>query len=194
VREGSSYRSLEDLVAAAKQRPGAVSMASGGVGGSAHLIGTMFASQAGFQPTHVPYRGIAPAMIDIMAGQTDFIVATAPVALPYIRKDGIAAFAVASAQRINLLPQVATFGEQGYPGVVADDLYGIVAPKNLPADVTAALHRAITAIVRTEAFTSRLTPLAANALPMESPQAYAAFLEDDFAKWRNVIERNNMAQ
>jgi tripartite-type tricarboxylate transporter receptor subunit TctC len=194
VKQGSAYGQLAELVAAAKQRPGAVTMASGGIGGSAHLIGAMFAAQAGFIPTHVPYRGIAPAMTDVIAGQTDFMIATAPAALAYVQSKQAVALAVASAARINLLPEVGTFGEQGFPGVVADDVYGIVAPIGLSAEVTALLHREITAIVRTETFVSRLAPLAATPLPMDTPQAYAAFLKDDFEKWRDVIERNNIAQ
>jgi tripartite-type tricarboxylate transporter receptor subunit TctC len=193
VKQDSAYRSLADLVAAAKRRPGALSMASGGTGGTAHLIGAMFAEQAGFEPTHVPYRGMAPAMTDVLSGQTDFLIATAPVALPYIRDKRVAALAVASAERLGLLPEVKTFGEEGYPGVVADNVYGVVAPAGLPAPVTTILHREITVIVRTEAFASRLAPLAATALPMDSPQAYSAFLESDFAKWREVIQRNNIA-
>jgi tripartite-type tricarboxylate transporter receptor subunit TctC len=193
VKQGSAYHSLPDLIGAAKRRPGAVSMASGGTGGTAHLIGAMFAEQAGFEPTHVPYRGMAPAMTDVLSGQTDFLIATAPVALPYIRDKRVAALAVASVERLGLLPEVKTFGEEGYPGVVADNVYGVVAPAGLPAPVTTILHREITAIVRTEAFASRLAPLAATPLPMDSPQAYGAFLESDFAKWREVIQRNNIA-
>jgi tripartite-type tricarboxylate transporter receptor subunit TctC len=194
VKHGSPYGSLSELVAAAKQHPGALNMASGGIGGTAHLIGAMFAAQAGFEPTHIPYRGMAPAMTDVMTGQADFMVATAPVALPYIQGDKVAALAVASTKRIGLLPEIATFGEQGYPGVVADNVYGFVAPRGLPDAVATTLHREITAIVRTEAFASRLAPLAATPLPMDTPQAYGAFLEEDFAKWREVIERNNIAQ
>jgi tripartite-type tricarboxylate transporter receptor subunit TctC len=193
VKQGSAYGRLAELIAAAKQRPGAVTMASGGIGGSAHLIGAMFAAQAGFVPTHVPYRGIAPAMTDVIAGQTDFMIATAPVALPYVQSKQAAALAVASAERVSLLPGVGTFAEQGFPGVVADDVYGIVAPIGLPAEVTSILHREITAIVRTDGFMSRLAPLAATPLPLDTSQAYAAFLKEDFEKWRDVIERNNIA-
>jgi tripartite-type tricarboxylate transporter receptor subunit TctC len=194
VKHGSPYGSVAELVAAAKQHSGAITMASGGIGGSAHLIGAMFAAQAGFVPTHIPYRGMAPAMTDVIGGQTDFIVATAPTALAYVRNGQATALAVASSERINLLPEVPTFGEEGFPGVVADDVYGIVAPIGLPAEVTAILYREITAIVRTEAFMNRLTPLAATPLPMDTPQAYAAFLEEDFAKWHEVIQRNNIGQ
>ena len=193
VKQDSAYGSLADLVAAARRRPGALSMASGGTGGTAHLIGAMFAEQAGFEPTHVPYRGMGPAMTDVLAGQSDFLIATAPVALPYIRDSRVAALAVASAERIGLLPEVRTFGQQGYPGVVADNVYGLVAPAGLLAPVAATLHREVSAIVRTEAFASRLAPLAATALPMDTPQAYGTFLEGDFAKWREVIQRNNIA-
>ena len=193
VKQASAYRSLADLVAAAKKRSGAMSMASGGIGGTAHLIGAMFAEQAGFEPTHVPYRGMGPAMTDVLSGQTDFLIATAPVALPYIRDSRVAGLAVASAERLDLLPQISTFGQQGYPGIVADNVYGFVAPAGVPAPVTAILHREITAIVRSEAFADRLAPLAARPLPMGTPQAYGAFLEGDFTKWREVIQRNNVA-
>jgi tripartite-type tricarboxylate transporter receptor subunit TctC len=194
VKSGSRYSSLAGLVTAAKQRPGLVTMASGGIGGSAHLIGAMFASQAGFVPTHVPYRGMGPAMTGIIAGEADFIVATAPVAMPFVQDRRAAALAVASAKRVSLLPDIATFGEQGYPSVIADDVYGIVAPLGLPADMSTVLHREITAIVRTESFTKRLMPLAMASLPMEPQQGYAAFLRDDFTRWREVIERSNIGQ
>ena len=194
VREGSPYRSLAELVVAAKQRPGAVTMASGGIGGSAHLIGALFATQAGFVPTHVPYRGMGPAMNDVIGGQTDFIVATAPTALPFIQNKQALALAVASASRIALLPEVETFGEQGVSGVIADNVYGIVGPKGLAPDVTTALYDAITDIVRTQTFKDRLNALAAMPLPMESTQAYRTFLEQDFNKWHDVIERDNIVQ
>jgi tripartite-type tricarboxylate transporter receptor subunit TctC len=192
VKKGSRYGSVAELVGAAKQRPGALNMASGGTGGVAHLIGAMFANQAGFEPTHVPYRGMSPAMTDVIAGQTDFIIATAPVALPFIREERATALAVASEKPIELFPDVKTFGQQGYPGVVGDNVYGLVAPSGLPEPVVALLHREISAIVRTEAFADRLAPLAATALPMDSPHVYGDFLEADFAKWREVIQRNNI--
>jgi tripartite-type tricarboxylate transporter receptor subunit TctC len=194
VKKGSPYGTLPDLVAAAKRRPGAITMASGGVGGSAHLIGAMFAAQAGFVPTHIPYRGMAPAMTDVIAGQTDFIVATAPTALPYLQNGQATALAVASSERISLLPDISTFGEKGFSGVVADDVYGIVGPNGLPAAVTTILNRKITAIVRTTAFATRLTPLAATPRPMSTPQDYAVFLAEDYTKWRDVIQRNNIGE
>jgi tripartite-type tricarboxylate transporter receptor subunit TctC len=192
VKQGSPYGSLAELVAAAKQRPRALNMASGGTGGTAHLIGAMFANQAGFEPTHVPYRGMSPAMTDVIASQTDFIIATAPVALPFIRDKRATALAVASEKPIELLPEIKTFSQQGYPGVVADNVYGLVAPAGLPASVVTILHREISAIIRTDAFAERVAPLAATTLPMDAPQAFRAFLEADFAKWREVIQRNNI--
>lgn len=137
---------------------------------------------------------MAPAMTDIISGETDFIIATAPVALPYIRDNQVTALAVASSARASVFPEIGTFAEQGYPGVVADDVYGLVAPKGLPAPLLNVLHHEITTIVRTDAFASRLTPLALSALPMDTPQAYGDFLRDDYAKWRGVIERNHIAQ
>jgi tripartite-type tricarboxylate transporter receptor subunit TctC len=192
VKQGSPYGSLAELVAAAKQRLRALNMASGGTGGTAHLIGAMFADQAGFEPTHVPYRGMSPAMTGVIAGQTDFIIATAPVALPFIHDKRATALAVASEKPVALLPEVKTFGQEGYPGVVAENVYGLVATAGLPASVAAILHREISAIVRTDAFADRLAPLAATVLPMDSSQAYGAFLAADFAKWREVIQRNNI--
>jgi tripartite-type tricarboxylate transporter receptor subunit TctC len=193
VKKGSIYASLADLVTAAKQRPGALNMASGGTGGTAHLIGAMFAEQAGFTPTHIPYRGMNPAMTDVLAGQTDFLIATAPVALPYLRDGRITALAVASEKPIELLPDLKTFAQQGYPGVIADNVYGLVAPAGLPNSLRTILHREVSAIVQTDAFANRLAPLAATPRPTDTPQAYTAFLESDFAKWREVIQRNNIA-
>src|SRR5260221_11278842 len=97
-------------------------------------------------------------MTDVITGKTDFIIAPAPVALPFIREERATALAVASDKPIELFPDVKTFGQQGYPGVVGDNVYGLVAPSGLPAPLVTLLHREISAIARTEAFAERSRP------------------------------------
>jgi tripartite-type tricarboxylate transporter receptor subunit TctC len=188
----SPANSLADLCKAGKAHPGALNMASGGAGGAAHLVGCLFSSEAGFQPTHVPYRGMGPAMTDIIGGQVDFLIATTPIALPNVKAGSAKALAVASAQRLPLLPDVPTFGEAGYPAVMADNIYGIVAPARADAGLVAKLHEAINSIIKTSDYRIKLEALAAEPLALDTPAMYGEVVKREAARWAKVIADNKI--
>ncbi|WP_373789347.1 Bug family tripartite tricarboxylate transporter substrate binding protein, partial [Delftia acidovorans] len=130
VPVASPLRSVNDLLEAARARPGQLNYGSGGVGSSQHLAGASFKQLTGVDVTHIPYKGTAPAMTDLMAGRVDFVLTTG--AIPFIRSGKLRALAVASRQRLPALPDVPTFEEAGVKGFYTDTWYGLVAPGGTP--------------------------------------------------------------
>ncbi len=145
VPKDSPYRSVAELVAKARAQPGQLNYGSGGVGSSQHLAGAVFRQLAKVDVAHIPFKGTAPAMTDLMAGRVDFIITTG--ALPFIRSGKVRPLAVASHQRLPALPDVPTFAEAGVKEFYTDSWYGLVAPANTPRPalekLNAALNRAL---------------------------------------------------
>ncbi|MDB5874294.1 MAG: LacI family transcriptional regulator, partial [Ramlibacter sp.] len=133
VKAESPIRNVADLVAAAKAKPGTLSMASAGNGTVGHLSGELFAQRAGAKILHVPYKGAAPAATDLMGGQVDFYFATPQTVIPLIKGGKLRALAVTSARRVPVLPDVPTIDESGYKGFEATDWKALVAPIGTPA-------------------------------------------------------------
>ena len=130
VPKDSPYRSVAELVAKARAQPGQLNYGSGGIGSSQHLAGAVFRKLAGVDVAHIPFKGTAPAMTDLMAGRVDFVITTG--ALPFIRSGKVRPLAVAAHQRLPALPDVPTFDEAGVKGFYTDSWYGLVAPANTP--------------------------------------------------------------
>ncbi len=140
VNAGSPYKTLADLVGAARAKPGAVSMASAGNGTVGHLTGEMFGKRAGVKFLHIPYKGAGPAVTDLMGGQVDFFFTTPQSGIPLIKAGKLRALAVSSAKRVPVLPEVPTVAESGYAGFEAADWRALVAPAGTPADVVKRLN------------------------------------------------------
>ncbi|MEY2952701.1 MAG: hypothetical protein RLZZ401_788, partial [Pseudomonadota bacterium] len=128
-------RTLKELVALAKAKPGQLSYGSGGNGSAANLAGEYFKQQTGTSLLHIPYRGTAPAVTDLVGGQIQLLFTGAPALLPFIKTGQLRALAVSSGKRLDFLPDVPTVAERGYAGFEADQWYGVVAPKGLPPGV-----------------------------------------------------------
>jgi tripartite-type tricarboxylate transporter receptor subunit TctC len=141
VPTDSSYKTVDDLLAAAKKNPGKLNYGSGGVGSSQHLAGAMFKKVTGTDITHIPFKGVAPAMTDLMAGRVDMIITTGPV--PFIRSGKLRALAVASRERHPVMPDVPTFDQAGVKGFYTDNWYGLVAPANTPRPILEKLNTAL---------------------------------------------------
>ncbi len=192
VKDSSPYRTLQDLIEAGKSNPGKLTMASGGAGGTAHLIGSLFANQAKFSVTHVPYRGIGPAMTDVLAGHVEFLVATLPSAQSSLEAGRIKGLAITGKNRLESLPKIPTFSELGYREVIGDNVYGIVAPANTDPRLVQKLNQALTAITQKTEVKARMFALAVQPFSFPSPELYAAFLDADSRRWRKVVKENNI--
>lgn len=141
VPTDSPYKTVSDLLEAAKKDPGKLNYGSGGVGSSQHLAGAMFKKVTGADITHIPFKGVAPAMTDLMAGRVDMIITTEPI--PFIRSGKLRALAVAARERHPVLPDVPTFDQAGVKGFYTDNWYGLVAPANTPRPILEKLNTAL---------------------------------------------------
>jgi tripartite-type tricarboxylate transporter receptor subunit TctC len=179
-------RTLPELVALARQRPGRLTFGSAGNGSSLHLAGEMFRLQAGIDITHVPYRGAAPAVTDLIGGQIDMILADVPVVLSHARGGAVTPLAVTAAQRSPAMPDVPTMAELGLPGVRSETWYAVFAPAGTPPDRVSRLQGAVVAALQ-DPETRRVLMEQGGELVGSTPEALAAHLESEFAKWGEVV-------
>ena len=185
VRSESPFRNLAELIAAAKA--GALTMASAGNGTVGHLAGELLARRAAYRMTHVPYKGAAPAITDLLGGQTDFMLPTPQAALPLIKGGKLRALAVTSATRLPVLGDVPTVAEAGYPGFEASDWKVLVGPAGLAPEMVERIHSEVEkALGKTETL-ARL--LADGSAPMlGTPEQLGQFLKAEHARWGAVIK------
>ncbi|MHA7685701.1 Bug family tripartite tricarboxylate transporter substrate binding protein [Cupriavidus sp. PET2-C1] len=155
VPRDSPLRSVRDLVDKARAQPGQLNYGSGGVGSSQHLAAAVFRKLAGVDIAHIPFKGTAPAMTDLMAGRVDFVITTG--ALPFIRSGKVRALAVAAHQRLPALPDVPTFDEAGLKGFYTDSWYGLVAPAGTPRLALERLNESLTQALRDPALQRQFT-------------------------------------
>ncbi|MFL5102565.1 MAG: Bug family tripartite tricarboxylate transporter substrate binding protein, partial [Xanthobacteraceae bacterium] len=190
VHAGLPLRSVKDLVAMAREKPGIVTYGSVGVGSAAHLAGEMFTSAASVTMQHVPYRGGAPALNDLVAGHLNTQMLSAVVALPHIEAGKLRPLAVAHSARLDVLPDVPTLAEAGYP-LEAAYWFGLVAPAGTPAPVIAKLEKALGEVLAMADVKKRLTDMGAVVNPLGA-RDFAAYIRTDMAKWADVITKNNI--
>ena len=178
---------VKDLVAIAKARPGQLSYASGGVGGSAHLATELFKAAARVDLVHVPYKGTGPAMNDLIAGHVQVCFCTLPSAFPHAKSGRLRALAVTTAKRSAAAPEIPTVAEAGVRGYEMSQWYGILAPAGTPAPVVDKLNAEIRKALKRPQVRSQL--LAAGADPVESsPQEFAAFFSAEITRWTRVVQ------
>jgi tripartite-type tricarboxylate transporter receptor subunit TctC len=185
-------KTLAEFVALAKAQPGKINFGSPGIGTTGHLGLAMFMHAAGVQIAHVPYRGAAPAVQDLIAGQIDGVVDNPPTVLPHINAGKLRPLAVAANERLALLPDVPTAAEAGVPNYQASSWFGVVAPAGTPPAIVARLHQAIAAAVRTPAMQERFAKTGARLLG-DSPQEFAARIRTERARWGEIIKAANIA-
>ncbi len=178
-------KTVPELIAFAKANPGKVTMASAGTGSAGHLMGELFKMMAGIDCIHVPYRGAAPLMNDLLGGQvmTSFSGITGSIA--YVRSGQLRALAVTTAARAEALPDVPTVGEF-VPGYEAGDWLGVGAPKNTPTEIVDRLNKEITAGLADPKINARFADLGITPLPL-TPAGFGKLLADDTEKWAKVI-------
>jgi tripartite-type tricarboxylate transporter receptor subunit TctC len=187
VPASSPHKSLADVIAYEKANPGKMSFASAGNGTSDHLTAELFWQETKTTGLHIPYKGGAPAMTDLLGGQVDATFMNINTGLPNINAGKLRALAITSSQRSPLLPNVPTMAELGYKGVTVYSWQAIAAPKGLPADIKAKLHDAIVAGLNDPQVKPKLLELGFEIVG-NTPEQFTAFQASEFARWKKVIE------
>jgi tripartite-type tricarboxylate transporter receptor subunit TctC len=177
---------LAQLIAYAKANPGKINFGSAGSGSITHLAGELLKAEAKVDLVHVPYKGAAPAVNDLLGGQVQMGIFDVPILLGHIRNGRLKALSVTSASRAPTLPNVPTTAEGGYPNVTSDNWYGLVVPAATPADIQKRVHAAAVAALRSPALAEQYAKVGGLASP-GSPQDYARFLANEQAKWSKVV-------
>jgi tripartite-type tricarboxylate transporter receptor subunit TctC len=180
--------SLQDLVAMAKRKPGAMNAASAGSGSFQHLATELFRLRAGIDIVIVQYKGGGPALVDTVAGQVQMNVGSVVQNLPHVRSGKLKALGVGGSKRIAALPEVPTFAEQGLLNAEANNWWGIVAPAGTPAPVIARLQREIDAVLVAAETRKRLELEGAEAFRL-SPAQFGELLASETAKWSQVVKQ-----
>ena len=183
-------KTIPELIAHAKANPGRITMASAGTGSFGHLAGEMFKMMAGVNMLHVPYRGAAPALTDLLGGQVLTAVTGTTGAIEYVRSGKLRALAVTTAARAEALPEVPTMGEF-LPGYEAADLLGICAPRNMPVEIIGMLNKEINAALADPKLEARFADLGGTALAL-TPAEYGKLLAGETEKWAKVIRAANI--
>ncbi len=189
VNTATPYKSVQDLIAAAKAKPGALAYASAGNGNSMHLAGEQFRVQAGIDLLHVPYKGGPPALNDVLAGQVPMMFNNLPAVLPLIRNGKLRALAVATPQRSRLLPEIPTMEEAGLKGYVSTVWNGIFVKAGTPRPIVDRLNREIVAILQSPAMRQSLEEQGFDVIP-SSPEQFTAFVRAETPRWADVVKRS----
>lgn len=187
VPASSPHKSLADVLAYQKANPGKMSFASAGNGTSDHLTAELFWQESKTTGLHIPYKGGAPAMSDLLGGQVDATFMNINTGLPNIKAGKLRALAITSAKRSPLLPEVPTMDELGLKGVTVYSWQAVAAPKGLPVDLKTRLHEAIVASLNDPAVKPKLLELGFEIVG-NSPEQFTAFQASEFARWKKVIE------
>ena len=191
VRPDSPFKSVKDIVVAAKARPGHLTYANGGTGGSHHLAGELFKEKAGLFITNIPYRGGAPATIDLMAGQVDMMFEQMYSASANLRAGKLRALAVTSLKRSLLFPDVPTMEELGYKGFEISNWQGFVAPAGTPAAIIERLNQITNQALTDPAIKAQMLGQG-NELGGGTPEQFAAHIRAESERWSKLIKRVGM--
>jgi len=180
---------VNELIALARARPGGINFASSGHGTPAHLAGELFNSMAGVKMVHVPYKGAAPALADLLGGQVQLMFSTMPPALPHVKDGKLRALAVTSLKRSRATRDLPTVDEAALPGFEANTWHGVVVPAGTPAIIITRLNREIVAILHLHDIVERLSGQGAEALG-STPEEFAAYIRSETVKWAKVVRES----
>ena len=186
-------RTVAEFVAYAKQNPGKLSFGSAGTGGTIHLAGEMFRQMAGIEMTHVPYKGAAPALTDLLAGNIQLMFDSVGTALPSVRSGMLRALGVSSAGRNSNLPDVPTIAESGYPDYLVSVWFAVAAPARVPDNVAQILKGSLDRAMNDDVFRTSLDKIGYSVLRPQSEAAIAEFIDADRARWSAVIKAQNIS-
>jgi len=179
--------SVKELLALAREKPGQLHYVSGGIGSFQHLTGALFKLQSGADIVHVPFKGAAPAMMDVVAGNTEIAIGTIILMLPQIKAGRLKALGVGSTKRLAFLPDVPTIAEAGVPGYEANNWWGIVVPTGTPAPIIGRLHKELTVVLASAETKKRFESEGSEAAKM-APEEFGRFVAAETAKWAKVVK------
>lgn len=185
------YRTVKDVVTAAKAKPGSLNIANAGPGGAHHLSAELFESAAGIDMVGVPFKGGGPASTALLAGQVDLMFEQTGAAIPAIQAGKIRPIAVTSAKRLSSMPDVPTFAEAGYPQVLVSNWMGYVAPKGTPPAIVAKLNAAFVKAMNHADVKDRILSQS-NELGGGTPAEFAAFIDSESAKWSKLVKERDI--
>jgi tripartite-type tricarboxylate transporter receptor subunit TctC len=188
VPSNSPWKSLADLIAAAKAKPDFYKQATAGAGTVGHIGGEMLASRASYKVSFIPYKGASPAITDLIGGQTDFMFATPQSVLGMIAGGKLRALAVTSAQRVPMLAKIPTVSEEGYKGFEATDWKVIVVPARTPADIVKRINEAVQKALRNPALIAKLGEEASSPL-YGDPSVVSKYIQSEQQEWASAIAR-----
>ncbi|AGG34070.1 hypothetical protein D521_1502 [beta proteobacterium CB] len=191
VNPNSQYKSIQDIVTAAKTKPGALTFSSGGIGGSHQLSAELFMQNAGIQMIHVPYKSGSAALTDLMAGNVDMMFDQMYSAVPSIRADKLRPIAITSKKRSPLFPNVPSFAELGYPKVEVLNWQGFIAPAGTPKPIIDKLNKAANEALKDPQL-RELMLSQGNEIGGGSPADFAALIKSEAAKWSAVVKAGNI--
>lgn len=191
ARPGLGVKSVQELIALAKQKPGALTVASAGNGTSNHLVGEYFQALTGTTLLHVPYKGAGPALQDVIAGRVDVLFDQVTSSLPFIEQGRVQALAVSSGERWKAMPATPTFAESGLPALVLANFTGLVAPAGTPPEAMAVLQRAATQAVQDEAVRKSFASMGVEPVGGSAAQ-FGQVIRDDLQRWAKVIRDKNI--
>jgi tripartite-type tricarboxylate transporter receptor subunit TctC len=188
VHPGVPAKSIKELIALAKRKPGTLNYGSSGSGGSNHLAGELFNAMAGVKMVHIPYKGNAPALADLVGGHVDVVFNGLTSAIALIKSGKLRALAVTSLNRAGALPEMPSLNELGLKGFQAVACNGITAPARTPRNVIEKINADTLKVIRSPELVARLKAEGSDPVG-NSPTEYAAFLRDEIAKWNKVIKQ-----
>ncbi|HYH40973.1 MAG TPA: tripartite tricarboxylate transporter substrate binding protein [Burkholderiales bacterium] len=191
VHPSLPVRTVKDLVALAKGRPGQINFASSGTGTPPHLAGLMFNDAAGIDMIHVPYKGAGPALTALITGETHLMLGSLPATLPHVRSQRLRPVAITSLQRSTIVPDMPTVAESGYPRFEANTWYGLFAPGGTPPAIVDRLNAEFVKVIRTQEFRSWLMNQGAEAVT-STPDEFAAFVKSEIAQYGVLVKKSGM--
>lgn len=184
-------RSLKELVKLDKSRPGQLTYGTGGIGTGGHLTMELFNLTAGTKVLHVPYKGVGPALSDVIAGQISLMVSSPISSAPHMQAGRLRGLAVASKSRQAVMPDVPTVSESGWPGFESTSWFGVLAPAGTPPAIVARLHKEITGQLRRPEVREQITRTGANVVG-DTPEEFSAYIKSEIVKWAKVVKAANI--
>ncbi len=190
VHPSLPVNSVKELIAYAKANPARLNFGSSGAGRADHLAGEMFNTMAGVKMQHVPYKGGAPAMVDLVGGNIQLIFATVSTAVSSVKAGKIRPLAVTTINRVDLFPELPTVAEAGVPGFAVDNWYGFTGPRGLPKEITHKIHAEINRALTAPDVKARLELLGILPFTLPTPEAFGDYIKSEIAKYARVVKES----